>query len=143
MDTVLDNFYYNKSVSGIRLQSQSTRYGSKKIALLSKDEYAEISKSCPTNYLTGTAFWLIDEAGSYAGAVAYNRGSLATYAYDYAVDSNGSVITAGASKPQTNQGDYGTGNVRTARLAVRPTIFLNNPSVSSGNGTASNPYVLR
>ena len=143
MDQVLDEFYTDKSVQGPKLQSQSTRYGSKKIALLAKNEYEEIAKSCPSNYLTGEAsFWLIDEAESSAGAGAYNKGRNSSYAYDHAVDKDGTIVKKGAHKEVTFSGDYGTGNVITDELSVRPTIFLNNPTVSGGDGTLDNPYVL-
>lgn len=144
MDAVLDQFYTDKNVSGPKIKSQNVpSVGLKKIALMTKQDYTEVSKGCPSNYLTGvSAFWLVDSANSNAGAAAYNRGSLAAYAYDYAVDIEGKVYTDGASKKATFQGDYGTQNVQTSELTVRPTILLNNPDVHGGAGTKNNPYVL-
>lgn len=143
MDSILDSFYTSKNVAGTKVQSQSTIYGSKKVALLSRSEYSQISTSCSSNYLTGVSFWLLDAYSSYQGAVAYNMGSLATYSYEYAVNTNGTVGKAGSYKDYTFEGDYGTTNVKTDILVVRPTIQLNNPTIASGNGTQSSPYVIR
>ena len=143
MDTTLDNFYTEKNVAGTRLQSQSTPFGSKKVALLMQNDYREISKSCPHNYLVGEeAFWLVDAAEASGGPGAYNKGVNAAYAYDYAVNTEGEIYKDGAHKDVTFVGDYGTKNVVTAELAVRPTIYLNNPIVLRGSGTEANPYVI-
>lgn len=144
MDTVLDNFFYSKNVTGSKLQSQYTPFGSKRIALLSRADYNQISNSnsCPNNYLTGQNFWLIDSAGTSVGAGTYNKGRNAASAYDYYVTAQGYVTTGGAYKGSTYEGDFGTSSVYTDVFAVRPTIQLNNPKITSGNGTSSNPYVI-
>lgn len=144
MDDTLNSFYYSKGVnSSSKIQSQYTMYGSKKISLLERREYQEIAKSCSSNYLTGTAFWLADSAGTSPGAGTYNRGQNAAHAYDYAVNAYGGIYQDGAYKNVTEQYDFYTANVRTSRLAVRPTIQFNNPTIASGDGTRSNPYVIR
>jgi len=145
MDDVLDSFYINKGLSGSdKLQNQSTPFGQyRKVSLMTRAEYSALSNNgrC-SNFLTGESFWLADSAGVATGSGTYNRGMNAAHAYDYAVSSSGSIITAGASKGVTEQYDFYTSSIRTDRLLVRPTIYIRGAKVSSGSGTSSNPYVI-
>lgn len=145
MDQYLEDF---ASAKGLyledKLQNQRTPQGDlRRVSLMTMSEYSALSNngSC-SNFLTGESFWLADSAGVAVGEGTYNKGRNAAHAYDYAVSSGGSIITAGASKSSTYEGDFYTSSVRTDRLLVRPTIYIRGAKVSRGSGTSGDPYVI-
>lgn len=144
MDTVLEDFYKNKISNPVYLNNISTIYGSFKVSLLTKTEYEEISScaNCKNNYLVGQNFWLLEASGSSNGEGNWNRGCNAAKAKNNAVNNTGVVYSDGASKETTWAGDYGVSNVTTSVLVVRPVIQLNNPKITSGDGTVNAPYVI-
>lgn len=144
MDDTLEDFYSSHRVSSEILQSQSTQFGVKKIALLDKAEYANISATCGNhNNIVNTTFWLLDSQSASGGPGAYNKGKNAAYAYNYIVKEDGTVGKGGARKFTTHEGDFGLGSVTTDKYAVKPTLKLYDPEITGGMGTQANPYIIK
>ncbi len=145
MDQYLEDFASQKGLYGEgKLQNQRTPQGGyRRVSLMTMSEYNALSNSgnC-SNFLTGEAFWLADSASVDGGPGNHNHGRNYAEALDYAVMANGSVRAAGAIKYATSYDSFYTSDINTARLLVRPTIYIRGAKVSRGSGTSSSPYVI-
>ena len=161
MDTVLDKFYY--SVTGKDLpyienqvfnkntgiyQRFASRYG-----LLTQTDYNYIAKcsnnSCVRTYLTnnsnqGKSFWLIEAIGYSMTTSNFNHGTpyaAATNNYvnakTYSVNVDGSIKSFGGDSGISAQ------TLTVATNFVRPTLSLKNAVIIKGNGTLTNPFVVK
>jgi len=149
MDENLELFYNANSIgNNAAIDSMNTKYGYRKIALLSYAEYRKISNNgaCPSNYVTknittGDGMWLLDAAQNYQ--LYGGAGKQPAYVYNYAVTRSGAIVTdVYGSHKESGTGNLYASSATTDRLVYKPVIQLKNPKISGGNGTSSNPYVI-
>lgn len=94
--------------------------------------------SSKSNYLNkGSNFWLLEFYSVRLGVGAYNAGVSAAEAQEFIVTSDGDISHDGATKA------FNSSTVNTSSNGIRPTLQLDNPKVASGDGSKSNPYVIK
>lgn len=159
MNDVLDKFYY--SVTGKALpyienqvftkttgiyQNFASRYG-----LLTQTDYNIIAKcsnnSCDRTYLTNNAnanksFWLIEAVGYSMTTSNFNHGTPYAEATNNYVNAETYSVNVDGSK-KAYGGSSGIEKIQVATNFVRPTLSLKNAVIIKGNGTITNPYVVK
>lgn len=159
MNDVLDKFYY--SVTGKALpyienqvftkttgiyQNFASRYG-----LLTQTDYNIIAKcsnnSCVRTYLTNNtnankSFWLIEAVGYSMTTSNFNHGTPYAEATNNYVNAETYSVNVDGSK-KAYGGSSGIEKIQVATNFVRPTLSLKNAVIIKGNGTITNPYVVK
>ena len=125
MHTTLENFYTNPVGSSSLPISFNTsmHYGSltggtgtlqRQISLLTYDEYKNIAGCSNTSC-----------SNSYLSNTNFWLADNSSHIYNYYVTTSGSISTQGQSP-----------------LVVKPTMQLNNPTITKGTGTSGDPYII-
>lgn len=156
MDTIVNSFYSavnpryveNQYITGHLLGGSSINT---KVALMTKNDYSKVANcngnSCFKSYLTngsnaGKNFWLIEVTDFYMRTTNFNEGMPKAYVYNnYVNGSTYAVATGGSNKPAG--GGTGTDLVTTDKFKARPTLQLKNAKIIGGNGTSSNPFIVK
>lgn len=124
-----------------------------KVALMTKTDYSKVAKcngnSCSVSYLTnktnaGKNFWLVETTDYKMDTSNFNYGQSEAYVKNNYVDATTyAVAVGGARKAYSSSKDTTAKDVVQDAFKVRPTLQLKNAKIISGDGTASNPYIVR
>lgn len=156
MDNVVNSFYSAVSPRYVENQYISgTVFGggslNTKVALMSKNDYSKVANcngnNCYRSYLTnnsnaGKNFWLIEITGFNMDTSNFNYGTPEAHVYNNYVNSSSYAVATGGSY-KSYGGGTDTASVVTDTNKVRPTLQLKNAKIIGGNGTSSNPFIVK
>ena len=156
MDNIVNAFYNavspryveNQYITGNLLGRGSLNT---KVALMSKTDYSKVAKcsgnNCSRSYLTnnsnaGKNFWLIEITGFNMDTSNFNYGTPEAHVYNNYVNGTSYEVTTGGSR-KAYGGGTSASSVVTDTYKVRPTLQLKNAKIIGGNGTSSNPFIVK
>ena len=124
-----------------------------KVALMTKNDYNKIAKcngnDCFVSYLTNKSnakknFWLVETTGYEMDTSNFNYGKSEAYVRNNYVNATSyGVDSGGAYKGYSSSQDTSSKLVVQDKFKVRPTLQLKNAKIISGDGTSTNPFIVR